>query len=178
MKIPSSNLGKTCCVQKLFLIYRTIFLHNIFSPCSAKRRASDKDLHVLSNFKIEKCLLTLSWVKLYLDANAIKSSVMSSGSTASVYLKLIENYDHYIIINKLGKDRWKKPSIYGWFFTSSYSNPATQEKIMLKYEDMKLKVRWFHNEILTSQVFQKKTNFCPSNSKQYSNKQNKGTFLR
>ena len=47
MKIPSSNLGRTCCVQKLFLTFRTIFVHNMFSPCSAKRRASDKDLPVL-----------------------------------------------------------------------------------------------------------------------------------
>ena len=36
--------SRTCCVQKLFLIFRTIFAHNMFSPCSAKRRASDKDL--------------------------------------------------------------------------------------------------------------------------------------
>ena len=35
MKIPSSNLGRTCCVQKLFLTFRTIFVNNIFSPCSA-----------------------------------------------------------------------------------------------------------------------------------------------
>ena len=47
MKIPSSNLGRTCCVQKLFLTFRTIFVHNMFSPCSAKRRNSDKDLDVL-----------------------------------------------------------------------------------------------------------------------------------
>ena len=47
MKIPSSNLGRTCCVQKLFLTFRTIFVHNTFSTCSAKRRASDKDLPVL-----------------------------------------------------------------------------------------------------------------------------------
>ena len=46
MKILSSNLGRTCCVQKLFLTFRTIFVHNMFSPCSAKRRASDKDLPV------------------------------------------------------------------------------------------------------------------------------------
>ena len=46
MKRPSSNLGRTCCVQKLFLTFRTIFVHNMFSPCSAKRRASDKDLPV------------------------------------------------------------------------------------------------------------------------------------
>ena len=47
MKIPSSNPGRTCRVQKLFLTFRTIFVHNMFSPCSAKRRASDKDLPVL-----------------------------------------------------------------------------------------------------------------------------------
>ena len=46
MKIPSSNLGRTCCVQKLFLTFRTIFVHIILYPCSAKRRASDKDLPV------------------------------------------------------------------------------------------------------------------------------------
>ena len=46
MKIPSSNLGRTCYVQKLFLTFRTIFVHSMFSPCSAKRRASDKDLPV------------------------------------------------------------------------------------------------------------------------------------
>jgi len=50
MKITSSNLGRTCCVQKLFLTFRTFFVHNMFSPCSAKRRASDKDLPVLSIF--------------------------------------------------------------------------------------------------------------------------------
>ena len=47
MKIPSLNLGRTCCVQKMFLTIRTFFVHNMFSPCSAKRRASDKDLPVL-----------------------------------------------------------------------------------------------------------------------------------
>ena len=43
MKIPSSNLGRTYCVQKLFLTFRTFFVHNMFSP---KRRASDKNLPV------------------------------------------------------------------------------------------------------------------------------------
>ena len=47
MKIPSSNLGRTYCVQKLFLTFRTIFIHNMFSQCSAKRRTSDKDLPVI-----------------------------------------------------------------------------------------------------------------------------------
>ena len=30
MKIPSSNLGRTCCVQKLLLTFRTIFVRNMF----------------------------------------------------------------------------------------------------------------------------------------------------
>ena len=34
MKIPSSNLGRTCCVQKLFLTFRTIYVYNMFSTCS------------------------------------------------------------------------------------------------------------------------------------------------
>ena len=51
MKIPSSNPGRTCCAQKLFLTFRTIFVHNMFSPCSAKRRASDKDLPVFMFFR-------------------------------------------------------------------------------------------------------------------------------
>ena len=51
MKISSSNLGRTCCIQKLFLTFRTIFVHNVFSPCSAKRRATDNDLHVKGNLQ-------------------------------------------------------------------------------------------------------------------------------
>ena len=50
MKIPSSKLGRACCVQKLFLTFRTIFVHNMFYPCSAKRRASDKDLPVHASY--------------------------------------------------------------------------------------------------------------------------------
>ena len=46
MKIPISNLGRACCIQKLFLTFRTTFVHNIFFLCSAKRRASVKDLPV------------------------------------------------------------------------------------------------------------------------------------
>ena len=39
-------MERTCCVQKLFLTFRTIYVHNMFSPCSAKIRAFDKDLPV------------------------------------------------------------------------------------------------------------------------------------
>ena len=43
-KFQAQNMGRTCCVQKL--TFRTIFVHNMFSTCSAKRRASDEDLPV------------------------------------------------------------------------------------------------------------------------------------
>jgi hypothetical protein len=51
MKSPSSNQGRTSCVQKLFLTFRAIFVHNMFFPYSAKRRASDKDLPVIESAK-------------------------------------------------------------------------------------------------------------------------------
>ena len=54
MKIPSS-----CCVQKLFLTFRTIFVHNMFSPCSAKRKASDKDLPVPKGNRLNASLSAL-----------------------------------------------------------------------------------------------------------------------
>ena len=28
------NMGRTCCVQKLFCMSKTISVHNMFSPCS------------------------------------------------------------------------------------------------------------------------------------------------
>ena len=39
MKILSSNLGRTCCVQTLFLTLRTIFVHSMFSPCPEKKKS-------------------------------------------------------------------------------------------------------------------------------------------
>ena len=45
MKIPSSNLGEHV-VYRNCLTFRTIFVHKMSFPCSAKRRASDKDLPV------------------------------------------------------------------------------------------------------------------------------------
>ena len=53
MKISSIDLGRTCCVQKLFLTFR-IFLYTTCSPhVLQKRRASDKDLPVFyQKFKV------------------------------------------------------------------------------------------------------------------------------
>ena len=56
-KFQAQNMGRTCCVQKLFLTLRTISVHNMFSPCSSKRRASDKDLPVSWKIYKEKSVL-------------------------------------------------------------------------------------------------------------------------
>ena len=45
-KSQAQNMGRTCCAQKLFLTFRTISVHKMFSPYSEKIRASDKDLPV------------------------------------------------------------------------------------------------------------------------------------
>ena len=46
MKIPSSEHGENMLCTEYFLTFITITVHNMFSPCSAKRKASDKDLPV------------------------------------------------------------------------------------------------------------------------------------
>ena len=48
MKIPNSNLGRTCCEQKLFLKFRTILYTTCSPHVMQKRRASDKNLPLTS----------------------------------------------------------------------------------------------------------------------------------
>ena len=45
------NTKLWCCVQKLVLTFRRIYAHNMFSPSSAKIRASDKLTCTTSKFK-------------------------------------------------------------------------------------------------------------------------------
>ena len=56
--IHENSKLRTCCVQKLFLTFRTIYVHNKFSPSSAKIRASDKDLPVNRNLPNKTCKCT------------------------------------------------------------------------------------------------------------------------
>ena len=90
MKIPSSNLGRTCCVQKLFLTFRTILVHNMFSPCSAKRRASDKDLPVCASYTtyIFLCLI------LYIDKGLL---VFMGMSHLILYLVTLKKNTHKFV---------------------------------------------------------------------------------
>ena len=44
-------MGRTSCAQKFFLILKTISVHNMSSPFSSKRRASDKDLPLTVDYR-------------------------------------------------------------------------------------------------------------------------------
>ena len=51
--ITSSNMGRTCCVQKLFMTFRTI-LYTTGSPhILQKEKTSVKDLHVFNRFYLK-----------------------------------------------------------------------------------------------------------------------------
>ena len=62
-KFQAQNMGRTCCVQKLILTFRTIYVHNMFSPCSAKIKASDKGLPVHSKQPYHKIIFFHKMVK-------------------------------------------------------------------------------------------------------------------
>ena len=47
MKIPSSEHGENMLCTDIIFDIQTNCVHNMFFPCSVKRRASDKDLPVL-----------------------------------------------------------------------------------------------------------------------------------
>jgi hypothetical protein len=99
VKIPSSNLGRTCCVQKLVLTFRTIFVHNMFSPCSVKRRASDKDLPVQ---KTQRIILP----------SQISESVKVVEATGSSHLPLPAHLSHLAQPRKVHEIRLNIKNLY------------------------------------------------------------------
>ena len=52
-------------VQKLILTFRRIYVHNMFFPCSAKRRSSDKDLPVPYSFEKFLSISSFKWWKCF-----------------------------------------------------------------------------------------------------------------
>ena len=78
MKNPSSNLRRTCCVQKLFLTLRTIFVYNMFSPCSAKKGASDKDLPVLSRTVHESLIIKILFSQIYTNIQCFSQGFLNN----------------------------------------------------------------------------------------------------
>ena len=78
MKIPRSNLGRTCCVQKLFLTLRTIFVHNLFYPVLQKRRASDKDLPVLSRTVHESLIIKILFSQIYTSLQCFSQGFLNN----------------------------------------------------------------------------------------------------
>ena len=77
MKIPSSNLGRTYYVQKLFLTFRTIFVHIMFFLCSANRRSSDKDLPVLKKKNLKQSLAYFAFDSIQIGIHETMQSKLS-----------------------------------------------------------------------------------------------------
>ena len=75
--------------ENMFLTFRTIFVHNMFSPCSAKRRASDKDLPVMAkenysdfqykNIHFEKNLMIPIFIWKRTKIGNVKSIIFGGG---------------------------------------------------------------------------------------------------
>ena len=72
-------MGRTCCLQKLILTFRQIYVHYMFSPCSSKIRASDKDLPVtrkLFSKQFIKNMFTIDKIKpVYIVLNQTSENV-------------------------------------------------------------------------------------------------------
>ena len=105
MKIP--NLGRTCCVQKLFLTFRTIFVHNMFSSCSAKRRAFDKDLPVKEN--VLKIFCVFIWQSIYLSksnfhTNQFRLMNLKVFKSSSYFLRFFRKFCYGLIYREY--NRW------------------------------------------------------------------------
>ena len=58
IKIPSSNLGRTCCVQKLIPTFRTTFVHNIFSPMFCQKEELLTKIYLCSGQILAKNLMS------------------------------------------------------------------------------------------------------------------------
>ena len=59
MKISSSNLRRTCCVQKLFLSFRTIFVHNNSPNVLQKEELLTKIYLYMQNYLLKTFKLQL-----------------------------------------------------------------------------------------------------------------------
>ena len=96
MKIPSSNLGRTCCVQKLFLTFRTIFVHNML--CKKKsflqRFTFNKEIQMIETDESEDEFEDLSKLtdlsKLYMKL-IVKVNVENKWSSEKMYDKIKRN---------------------------------------------------------------------------------------
>ena len=64
MKIPSWNLGRTCCVQKLFLTLRTIFCTQHVLPMFCKKKSFWQRFTCTRQFSVQ---VHISYIQSYLD---------------------------------------------------------------------------------------------------------------
>ena len=84
-------MGRTCCVHKLSLTFRTISVHNMFCPFSAKRNAPDKDLPVPRYF-----FLFLQWSLLNAKINNIPTMLRKKSQMFWILLSCTYVLDWFI----------------------------------------------------------------------------------
>ena len=78
MKIPSSNLGRTCCVQKLFLTFRKFFVH--CSPHVLQKEELLTKIYLYSGH-LEVCKLIMENITDKNPANTVTERNMDEGET-------------------------------------------------------------------------------------------------
>ena len=79
MKIPSWNLARTYCVQKLFfLTFRTILVHNMFSSYSGKRRAFDLKIYLNKPQKKSRIAWSVRAYRTQVHSGTIISNISCS----------------------------------------------------------------------------------------------------
>ena len=87
----------------LFLTLRTILVHIMFSPCSAKRRASDKDLPVHTT--IAENLKSLDFIICKL-AN-FSNEIIDYGSLCIDYESLLKTVGQLLLIRSIYRIRFE-----------------------------------------------------------------------
>ena len=93
-KFQAQNMGRTCCVQKLFLKFRTIYVHNMFSPCSAKSKSFWQSKGIL--VKIIKKSQPLQYDRLYILFYIWESRTQHFVKISACNL-LISTYHKYLL---------------------------------------------------------------------------------
>ena len=109
------------------VVYRTIFVHNMFSPCSAKRRASDKNLPVPREITTILLCWYPFWSFLILRLHDIWSlyrfhNYFLSFISIKVHIKVPIQYVNAICyLNRKKKSSGKNNIFFPFVYTQNFS---------------------------------------------------------
>ena len=138
-KFLAQNMGRTCCVQKLFLTFRTISVHNMFSPYSPKRRASDKDLPVsyksqekpynLNNFK-PMYVWSIKYSLMRLNGSPLADLIWRKGRFYDIICIQILNETNFIGFLPIKMYLCQVPSIASFLGLLNIRNACTRSLLL------------------------------------------------